>query len=119
MARPKIFDYDPAEDYIENYNIEGFRVRQITFRPYDQMAVITLEEGYVSGAGDEITPVKNKTTQINIDAEGAKINLHELAHPETFVEWYVANKQLFDDMHSLALVKASNVINKTGSIISS
>jgi len=113
MARPKIYDYDAPYDEIENLSVEGFRIHQVSFLPQKNMAIITFEEGYIDG--DEIVPTR-RIKQIDIDADGATMG-DTVLDPQTFVSWYLANKDAFDAMHIIAMDKVISCLGKTGAVV--
>jgi len=113
MARPKIYDYDAPYDEIENLSVQGFKINQVTFLPQQNRAVITFTEGYIDV--DDIVPTRSMV-QVDVNENGAVIG-DVVVDAQTFVDWYLANKDLFDNMHLLALSKVIDCLGKTGTVI--
>ena len=113
MARPEYVDYDPAYDEINRQDIEGLKLIWIGIDPVgNPRASLVFDEGYA----DAGQIVKVRRRQIDITAEGA-VEKGAVIDPGTFVEWYTANKTLFDDLHRAVLSKLLAVMGKTGVVV--
>lgn len=107
MARPKVFDYDPASD--ETIVTEGVEGAALTWFGIDvdrQIVHIVCKEGTLNVTGDGIEAPTRTGQQESLEGQEA-------------IDFYTANKAAIDAVVQAALEKWAELRAKTGSVISS
>ena len=107
MARPKIFDFDPAsEETVVTQGAECAELQWFGINPENGLVHIVCNVGTLNATGDGVEDITYRAIQITLEGQDA-------------LDFYTANKTAIDAIHSAALEKWALDKGKTGEVIES